>query len=76
MDDENGPRTSNLFGFPSHAGHKFGSGTLTLNIKRWESMLIRPEIRYDRSNLLVFPATDGTLHKDQLTFALGASYLF
>jgi hypothetical protein len=76
VDDENGPRTSNVFGFPSHAGHKFGSGTLTVNIKRWDSMLIRPEIRYDRSNLLVFPATDGTLHKDQFTFALGASYLF
>ena len=76
VDDESGPRTSNVFGFPSHAGHKFGSGTFTLNIKRWDSVLIRPEIRYDRSNLLVFPATDGTLHKDQVTFALGASYLF
>jgi hypothetical protein len=39
-------------------------------------VLIRPEVRYDRSNLLVFPATDGTLHKDQVTFALGASYIF
>jgi hypothetical protein len=28
------------------------------------------------SNLLVFPATDGTLHKDQLAVALGVSYLF
>jgi len=27
-------------------------------------------------NLLVFPAPDGTLHQDQVTFALGASYIF
>ena len=76
MDDKNGARTSGVLGFPVNTGQKFGSGTVTFNIKRWDSVLIRPEIRYDRSNLLVFPATDGTLHKDQLTFALGASYLF
>ncbi len=76
VDDQDGARTSGVLGFPANTGQKFGSGTLTLNIKRWDSMLIRPEIRYDRSNLLVFPATDGTFHKDQLTFALGASYLF
>jgi len=76
MDDKNGARTSGVLGFPVNTGQKFGSGTVTFNIKRWDSVLIRPEIRYDRSNLLVFPATDGTLRKDQLTFALGASYLF
>jgi len=76
MDDKDGARTSGVLGFPANTGQKFGSGTFTLNIKRWDSVLIRPEIRYDRSNLLAFPATDGTLHKDQLTFALGASYLF
>jgi hypothetical protein len=57
-------------------GQKFGSGTLTLNIKKWDSALIRPELRYDRSNLLTFTDSDGALHKDQLSFALGASYLF
>jgi hypothetical protein len=76
MDDKDGARTSGVLGFPPNTGQKFGSGTLTLNIKKWEATLIRPEIRYDRSNLLVFPATDGTLHKDQVTFALGVSYLF
>ena len=76
MDDKDGARTSGVLGFPVNTGQKFGSGTVTFNIKRWDSVLIRPEIRYDRSNLLVFPATDGTLRKDQLTFALGASYLF
>ncbi len=76
VDDKDGARTSGVLGFPVNAGQKFGSGTLTLNVKRWDSVLIRPEIRYDRSNLLVFPASDGTLHKDQVTFALGVSYLF
>ena len=76
MDDKDGARTSGVLGFPPNTGQKFGSGTLTLNIKKWEATLIRPEIRYDRSNLTVFPATDGTLHKDQVTFALGVSYLF
>jgi hypothetical protein len=76
MDDKDGARTSGVLGFPGNTGQKFGSGTLTLNIKQWDSALIRPEIRYDRSNLLVFPATDGTLRKDQFTFALGVSYLF
>ena len=76
MDDQNGARTSGVLGFPANTGQKFGSGTLTLNIKKWDATLIRPEIRYDRSNLLVFPASDGTLHKDQVTFALGVSYLF
>src|SRR4029077_18150089 len=68
VDDKDGVRTSGVLGFPANTGQKFGSGTLTLNIKRWDAVLIRPEIRSDRSNLLVFPASDGTLHKDQVTF--------
>jgi hypothetical protein len=75
VDDKNGVRTSGLFGFPINTGQKFGSGTLTFNIKRWEHMLIRPEFRYDRSNLAVYdnPATP---KKDMFSLALGASYLF
>ena len=76
VDDQDGVRTSGVLGFPANTGQKFGSGTLTLNIKRWASTLIRPELRYDRSNLTVFPAADGTRHKDQFTVALGVSYLF
>jgi hypothetical protein len=76
VDDKDGARTSGVLGFPANTGQKFGSGTLTLNIKKWDSVLIRPEVRYDRSNLLVFPATDGSFHKDQITFGLGVSYLF
>jgi len=76
VDDKNGFRTSGVLGYPANARNKFGSGTLTLNLKRWPSALIRPELRYDRSNLAAFKDSDGGLHKDQLTFALGASYLF
>ena len=76
VDDQDGVRTSGVLGFPANTGQKFGSATVTLTIKRWDSVLIRPEVRYDRSNLLVFPAPDGTLHQDQVTFALGASYIF
>jgi hypothetical protein len=75
INDENGVRTSGLFGFPPNAGQKLGTGTLTFNIKRWEHMLIRPEFRYDRSSLAVYD-TPATPKKDLITFALGASYLF
>jgi hypothetical protein len=75
VDDNNGPRTSAVFGFPAHSGHKFGSATATLNIKAFPAALIRPEIRYDRSNQAFFgePADPS---KDQVSFALGASYIF
>ena len=76
VDDKDGFRTSGVLGYPANLRNKFGSGTLTLNIKKWDSALIRPEIRYDRSSLTAFEDSDGGFHKDQITFALGASYLF
>jgi hypothetical protein len=75
VDDKNGVRTSGVFGFPANTRQKFGSGTLTLNIKKWENALIRPEIRYDRSSLAVYDSPT-TPKKDLFSFALGASYLF
>ena len=76
VDDKDGFRTSGVLGYPANPRNKFGSGTLTLNIKKWDSALVRPEIRYDRSNLTAFEDSDAGFHKDQFTFALGASYLF
>jgi hypothetical protein len=76
VDDKNGFRTSGVLGYPANARNQFGSGTLTLNIKRWPAALIRPEIRYDRSNLAAFEDSDGGFHQNQFSFALGASYLF
>jgi len=75
VDDRNGVRTSGVFGFPPNARQKFGSGTVTLNVKRWENLLIRPEFRYDRSSLAAF-GDAGDPKKDLFSFGLGASYLF
>jgi len=71
VNDQNGARTSGLFGFLPNTGQKFGSGTATLNIRAWPSALVRPEIRYDRSTLTTF---DG--RKDQVTFAMAVAYLY
>ena len=75
VDDRHGTR-SNGFLFPSFAEepgtrHRFGSGTVTLNVKSWANVLVRPELRYDRSNLPVYDARHG-----QLTAGLGVAYLF
>ncbi len=74
VDDRDGARTSGILGFPSNARHKFGSGTATLNIRVFPGALIRPEIRYDRSNLPVYD--DEEPSQNQVSFALGASYIF
>jgi len=71
VNDQNGARTSGAMGFPASTGHKFGSGTATLNIKTWPSAVLRPEVRYDRSSL---PAFNGK--KDQITVAMALAYLY
>ncbi len=71
VNDEDGARTSGLYGFLPNAGQKFGSGTATLNIRAWPSAVVRPEVRYDRSTLAAF---DGK--KDQVTVALAVAYLY
>src|ERR1041385_5495512 len=74
VNDENGARTSGVFGFPAapvNMGQKFGSGTATLNIRAWPGADVRPEIRYDRSTLQAFAGK-----KDQVTVALGVAYLY
>jgi hypothetical protein len=73
VDDQNGARTSNTFGFPASTGakHKFGSGTATLNIKAWPGAMLRPELRYDRSTLAAFNGK-----KDQITVAMALAYLY
>ncbi len=74
IDDRDGARTSGVLGFPPSTRHRFGSATATLNIKAFPSALIRPEIRYDRSNLPVYDDTDPS--QNQVSFGLGASYIF
>jgi hypothetical protein len=71
MDDKQGARTGGAFGLAPGTRQKLGSGTVTLNVRAWPNALVRPEIRYDRSNLTPF---DGK--KDQVTFALSAAYIY
>jgi hypothetical protein len=71
VDDRDGARTSGVLGFPVSTGQRFGSVTVTLNVRSPQGVLLRPEIRYDRSNLNAF---DG--ERDQLSFALSAACLF
>jgi hypothetical protein len=74
IDDQDGARTSGVFGFPANTRHKFGSATATLNIRVFPGALVRPEFRYDRSNLEVYGEDDPS--KNQVSFGLGASYIF
>jgi hypothetical protein len=71
LNDRDGVRTSGALGYPANSGMKLTSLTATLNIKSWDHALLRPEVRYDHSSLAVFGG-----HQQQLSLALGMSYLF
>ncbi|HUL02249.1 MAG TPA: outer membrane beta-barrel protein [Gemmatimonadales bacterium] len=73
VDDTNGFRTSGVLGFPASDGsaQKIWSLTGTLNIKAFKGALVRPEVRYDHSNLMVF---DG--ETSQVSAGISAVYLF
>ena len=71
VDDRDGARTSGVLGFPVNTGQRLGSATATLNVRSWEGLLLRPEVRYDRSNLTAY---DG--ERDQVSVAVSAAYIF
>lgn len=71
MNDRDGARTSGLLGLPVTDGLRVGGLTATLNIRRWEHALLRPEVRFERASLPVFGS-----HTGQLTGGVGLSYLF
>jgi len=71
MNDRNGARTSGVLGFPVNTGLKVGSITATLNVKRWEHALVRPEIRFDHASLPVFDT-----HDSQFSLGIGLSYIY
>lgn len=71
VDDTEGVRTSGVYYWPVNDGNRFGSVTGTLNWKVYPGFLIRPEVRYDFSNLAAF---DG--NKSQVTFATALTYMF
>jgi hypothetical protein len=69
--DRMSARTGAAFGIVGAPGHRLSSATGTLNIKTVPNVLIRPEVRYDRSNQFVFAA-----RREQVTFGLSATYVF
>jgi hypothetical protein len=73
VDDTNGFRTNNFLGFPASTGEQqtLWSLTGTLNMKAWAGGLVRPEVRYDHSNLDVFNG-----EASQFTGALSVAFLF
>jgi putative OmpL-like beta-barrel porin-2 len=75
LDDKQGARTSAApftAPFPGNLRNKLSSGTATLNIRAWENTLLRPEIRYDHSNV------SGAFgdSNDQVTLGLSAAYIY
>jgi hypothetical protein len=71
LDDADGARTSGALGYPAHDGQTLVEMTATLAIRAIPGTLIRPEVRYDRSDIAAF---DG--ERDQWTVALGAALVF
>ena len=71
LNDRNAARTGAAFGIAGAPQHRLASATATLNLKGFPGMLLRPEIRYDRSSQRVFAAQN-----NQITFGMSAAYLF
>lgn len=71
LSDRGGSRTASAFALSGAPDHRLASATGTLNIKAIPHVLLRPELRYDRSNQLVFNNT-----RNQVSLGLSAAYLF
>ena len=71
FNDANAFRTGAAFGITGGPKHQLSSATITLNVKSLPNVMIRPEIRFDESNIDVFHAK-----KSQFTLGLGATYIF
>lgn len=75
VDDKDGVRTSNVYGFPAAASRRFGSITATYNWRLMPKLLIRPEARYDYSSEDDYGDIDG-LQSYNFSLGMGASYQF
>jgi hypothetical protein len=73
IDDKDGVRTSNVFGFPVAPSRQFGSFAATLNWRVLSKVLIRPEFRFDFSSEDDYGDFD---ESDNFSFGMGASYQF
>ena len=75
VDDKDGVRTSNVYGFGPAASRQFGSITATYNWRLMPKLLIRPEARYDYSSEDDYGDIDG-LQSYNFSLGMGASYQF
>jgi Putative beta-barrel porin-2, OmpL-like. bbp2 len=71
MSDRAGARTASAFALTGAPSHRLASATATLNIKAVPNVMLRPEVRFDRSNQLVFAQKTS-----QFTLGLSAAYIF
>lgn len=71
FNDANAFRTGAAFGIDGAPKHTLSSATATLNIKGIPNVLLRPEVRFDKSNFTVFNSK-----KSQFTVGFGATYIF
>jgi hypothetical protein len=71
VDDRQGARTNGILGFPENDGQRLVSGTVTFNVRTWEGVLVRPELRYDRSNLGGF---DGKRERVSVAMSAAVTY--
>lgn len=71
LDDAAGARTSGALGFPALDGQRLASFAATLALRPADGVLLRPELRWDQSDVAVFQGA-----KQQLTWALGAAFTF
>jgi hypothetical protein len=82
LHDADGARTSaspTFAPFPANSGMDLWSLTGTLNLRPLKNVQVRPEVRWDHSDLGVgaFGDKNGTFgRKNQVTALLGAAYLF
>jgi hypothetical protein len=73
VDDKDGVRTSNVFGFPVAASRQFGSVAATFNWKVMTKVIVRPELRYDFSSEDDYGDFDTS---NNFSVGMGASYQF
>jgi len=71
LNDAEAARTGAAFGLTAPDLHKLWTVTGTLNVKTWDNVLVRPEVRYDHSNFQVFNGK-----ADQFSGALSVAYTF
>ena len=75
FDDRDGARTSGspfTAPFPVNTDNELYSTTLTLNLKAWPALLLRPEVRYDHSSVLNAFGDDD----EQLSLGMSAAYIY